>query len=287
MAFAWATLFETIGDICEALNGENSCVETLEELDKRLQVWHEGLDEALQYHQDCSPSLAVLHMQYSSAMILLHQPTARFGCRLLNDEQENRSAISRIQCVHYATEIARFLQDYRRKHGDASSLSGVSLHAIATAATTLVADVAERKRNPESISLEMESLRICVRTLGELETTYFVARRVRKIIQLIIRVCHLESEYLANHQVVVVTPAPCAQLVDTVGEHLTEDDNSDHQQSTETNSDMNPFLEAAIPSGYSPFAFDEFLPTSSYFDIFHTFDTETLTAQKTFQGLYR
>jgi hypothetical protein len=48
----------------------------------------------------------------------------------------------------------------------------------------------------------------------------------------------------------------------------------------EANSNL--FMEETL-SGYSPFAFDEFLPTSAHFDIFHTFDSETLTGQDPFQ----
>lgn len=39
------------------------------------------------------------------------------------------------------------------------------------------------------------------------------------------------------------------------------------------------FADAGM-SGYSPFAFDELLPTSAHFDIFHTFDSEAVTGQK-------
>lgn len=270
MAFAWATLLETVGDICEALNGEACSVERLEGLDLRLRTWHDHLDESLHYHKDCSASLSVLHMQYSSAMILLHQPTAKFGSRL--NEPGSRTATSRKQCVLYATGIARCLQDYRRKYGDATSLSGVSLHTIATAATTLVADMAERKSG--DMSLEMHSLKICVRTLGELETTYFVARRVRKIIQLIIRVCHLESDYLANQHSVAL--APSEQVEDSM---LGVQDDGHEFMSDQLEANNALFADAGM-SGYSPFAFDELLPTSAHFDIFHTFDSEALTGQK-------
>ncbi|KAK5404219.1 hypothetical protein LTR06_009778 [Exophiala xenobiotica] len=272
MAFAWAILLETIGDICEALNGEVCPIEKLEDLDRRLRTWHDHLDASLQYRPDCSPSVAVLHMQYSSALILLHQPAARFGTRL--EAPESRSATSRRQCVHHATEIARFLQDYRQKHGDASSLSGVSLHIIATAATTLVAYITEGK--PADVSAGMHFLKICVRTLGELETTYFVARRVRKIIQLIIRICHLESDYLASHHSMALASSSQHEVV--IGDRSRCNDFMSEQ--IEANSSL--FTEETL-SGYSPFAFDEFLPTSAHFDIFHTFDSEALTGQDPFQ----
>lgn len=76
-------------------------------------------------------------------------------------------------------------------------MSGVALHTIATAATTLIANIVERRGSGISDGVKpMESqllcLKQCMRALGQLEKSYFVTRRVRKIIQLVIRLLNLD-----------------------------------------------------------------------------------------------
>ncbi|KAK5550751.1 hypothetical protein LTR46_011241 [Exophiala xenobiotica] len=162
--------------------------------------------------------------------------------------------------------FARYLQGFRRKHGDASYLMGVALHCIATAITTFIAAIAER--NFDNRSCEMYSLKICVRTLGEMEKAYLVARRVRKITQLIIRVCHLEKEYRSSHD--LPGPAP-TETHDNGNQHL---------------GDLGDLFVDAAMSGYSPFDFGDVLPTSAQLDIFHTFDTEIAMEQRMCQGAF-
>ncbi|EXJ65472.1 hypothetical protein A1O7_01813 [Cladophialophora yegresii CBS 114405] len=274
MARAWATLVKTTGDICEALNSEGCTLERLEQLDGQLQSWHDNLDESNRYRKDTSPSVVTMHLQYAAGKILLHQPNAKFGSRFT--DLDSRSSDSRRQCVHYATEVARYLQDYRLKHGDGSSLLGIALHCIATAVTTLIASIAER--GSDKRALELYSLKICVRTLSEMEKSYLVARRVRKITQLIIRVCHLEKEYQSSHDL----PTPVS-----TDQHDCPDPQIDGgatmQDPSLTGSSM--FAQAAMTS-YSPFSFDELMPLSAQMDIFHTFDTEMETGQRAFSGAF-
>jgi hypothetical protein len=129
-------------------------------------------------------------MQYAAALILLHRPVAHFGAD--SAEQTSASESSRQICVYNACLIAQYLQEYNEQHGSVSTMSWVSLHIIATASTTLVANVAERKGNPDSKS-QLSCLQTCMRSLNELEKSHVVTRRVRKVIQHAIRLLDLDS----------------------------------------------------------------------------------------------
>lgn len=261
MAFAWVTLLEIVGNICDALNSDRGNLDRLGEMDNQLQSWYSRLDMTIQqYHKDCPASVAVLHMQYCSAMILLHRSTANFGAG--SSETDDQPGTSRRKCVQHAMDIAGFLRDYRQRYGDATTLSGVALHTIATAATTLVADLAERRS--ADVSFKMQCLKDCVRTLAEQERTYLVSRRVRKIIQLVIRLCHLESDFLSTKT--QTPPSPISQSGSISADYQSGD------CSATFSAEGDPFPDLDL-SSYSPFGFDEFLPISSQFDIFHTFDS--------------
>lgn len=90
------------------------------------------------------------------------------------------------------------LEGYKKQHGDAASMSGVGLHPISTAATVLIAEIVDRKKM-SSTALKYGSttqqhfrcLKRCILTLAELEKTYLVAKRVRKIIRMLMRLCNL------------------------------------------------------------------------------------------------
>lgn len=78
-------------------------------------------------------------------------------------------------------------------------MSGVALHTIATAATTLIANIVESgERRSDAARSSIESQLMClkqfIRALGQLEKSYCVTRRVRKIIQLVIRLSNLDLE---------------------------------------------------------------------------------------------
>lgn len=195
-------------------------------------------------------------MQYCSAVILLHRPSANFGTGTAGCPPSE----SRNICIENATSIAQFLQEYRSCHGDATTLSGVALHTIATAATTLIADIAERKES--GASSQLLSLKACVRTLGELEQTYIVARRVRRIIQLVMRLCQLDFDKGVGQQVtppVEVTPANRFNRVDM----FSSQDLFGEMSMGDSSLAETPFL------GCSPFSLDEFLPLSSQSDILY------------------
>jgi hypothetical protein len=76
-------------------------------------------------------------------------------------------------------------------------MSGVALHTIATAATTLIANIVESRAGESGVAgstteSQVICLKQCMRALGQLETSYVVTRRVRKIIQLVIRLVNLD-----------------------------------------------------------------------------------------------
>jgi hypothetical protein len=63
---------------------------------------------------------------------------------------------------------------------------------MATASTILIADISERKSI--DVASQAMALNTCVRSLFEMEKTYTVARRVRRIIRLVMGLCHLDLD---------------------------------------------------------------------------------------------
>ncbi|OAL29461.1 hypothetical protein AYO20_09198 [Fonsecaea nubica] len=143
MAYAWTSLIQIVGRICNTLNGEKCTTEKLSILNDRLQSWYNGLHLSVRYRKGCPPSMAILQMKYCAAMILLHQPAARFGGD--SSGSVSQTANSRQTCRSNATHITRVLQDYRETYGDATSMSGVAIYPIATAAAVLIGGLADRR----------------------------------------------------------------------------------------------------------------------------------------------
>ena len=140
-------------------------------------------------------------MQYYSALILLCRPSAGFGTPGPLEKDDATSDLtmrSRATCVKSAMHVGDLLEEYKKQHGDASTMSGVALHPISTAATVLIAEIVDRKKM-SSTALKYGSttqqhfrcLQRCIVTLAELEKTYLVAKRVRKIIRMLMRLCNL------------------------------------------------------------------------------------------------
>ncbi|KAF3479687.1 putative Fungal specific transcription factor [Arthroderma uncinatum] len=199
LADAWSGLLEIVGFICESLNQNKCTMSRVNELGDRLKGWYDGLHVSLQYQRDSPPSVSVLHMQYCAAVILLYRPLANFGIE--DSERSGYSSQFRLICVKHAIDATRYMEDYRVNYGNATTLSGISLHVISTVSTTLIADITER-RNAD-VSQEFQCLIVCVRTLLELEQTYIVAQQVRKVLEVVIRVCNLE-----NHQLQLASLLP-------------------------------------------------------------------------------
>lgn len=134
-------------------------------------------------------------MEYYSSKVHLHRPTANFGSP--HSTMEVQSTLSRHICIDNAENIAQAVQDYGNIYGDISTMSGIGLHIIATATTILIAAIAD-KRSTDS-SRELHAFQICVRGLTELEKTYLVARRVRRIIRLIVGLCHIDTDHVPTN----------------------------------------------------------------------------------------
>ncbi|CAM1506056.1 Fc.00g056970.m01.CDS01 [Cosmosporella sp. VM-42] len=190
MSAAWTSLLEVVGRICDLLNGVQTQRHHMEPLDLSLRQWRRGLDVDFQYNPTQSPAVFLLHMQYMAAMILLHRPLADFG----KDPKLRSSAseISRQVCVENACLIAQVLQEYFDQHGSVLTMSWIALHIVATAATTLIANIAER-RGVANVDDQLQSLRKCLGALSELEKSHVVTRRVRKVIQHAIRLLNLDA----------------------------------------------------------------------------------------------
>ena len=139
-------------------------------------------------------------MQYYSAIILLHRSAAHFGTTI---KPTADSEVARQKCVYNACQIAQILKNYQTIHGSVSTMSGVALHAIATGATTLIANIAEAggkedRLDGSSMASQLSYLKQCMRALSQLEKSYHVTRRVRKIIQLVIQLSNLDLDQQLN-----------------------------------------------------------------------------------------
>ncbi|QSS58370.1 pathway-specific nitrogen regulator NirA, partial [Histoplasma capsulatum] len=132
-------------------------------------------------------------MQYCAAIIILYRPLAGFG-KVDKRKIETADKFRNI-CVLHAIKIAHFLADYRGFHNNATTLSGIALHIIEMACTVLISDIAERIKTTD-VTNEYTYLAICVQTLLELEQTYLVAQKVRKILKKIIDICNLDLNRL-------------------------------------------------------------------------------------------
>ncbi|PGH04920.1 hypothetical protein GX51_03216 [Blastomyces parvus] len=190
LAGSWATLLELVGLICENLNKSRQAMPDVNSLGERLHQWCARLDPELYYRKDGPPSIAVMHMQYCAAIIILYRPLAGFGkadTRKLETSDKFRNI-----CVQHAIKIAHYLTDYRAYHRNATTLSGIALHIIEMACTVLISDIAEKLKTTD-VTNEYTYLAVCVQTLLELEQTYLVAQKVRKILKKIINLCNLDS----------------------------------------------------------------------------------------------
>lgn len=131
-------------------------------------------------------------MQYSAIQILLHRPNSGFG----NTDRRNvvEAVTSRSECVYHANHIARLVQDYRNHHGEAYTMLGSALYNTTMAATTLVAEIAEKRKDRKGGECEeWANLMACLRTMKELENTEIVARNVCKIVQTVMKVCNVRN----------------------------------------------------------------------------------------------
>jgi hypothetical protein len=133
-------------------------------------------------------------MEYYSSKIHLYRPTANFG-----SSEAGQDSLSRSICIENAVNVAGAIANYSNMHGDVSTMSGVGLHMIATATTILIANIAEKCQVSDT-SRQMRALQTCIRGLCELEKTYIVARRVRRIIRLILGLCHVDISIPAGPQ---------------------------------------------------------------------------------------
>ena len=130
-------------------------------------------------------------MHFSAAMILLHRPLAQFGKD--SNHRSPTSETSRQICVDNACLIARYAMEYCEQHGSVLTMSWISLHIVATAATTLIANIAESESLGLSVEHQLGCLRDCLSTLNELEKSHVVTRRVRRVIQQAIRLLNLDA----------------------------------------------------------------------------------------------
>ncbi|KAI9811856.1 MAG: hypothetical protein M1827_005207 [Pycnora praestabilis] len=258
MSAAWTGLLDIVGQTCDALNG-NACTTTrVGSLNKQLLDWQSHLDEELQYIAGGPASVCLLHLQLSSAMILLHRPAAGFGVVATNPS--SASMESRETCVYHATKIARLLEDYRQCYGSACTILGTGLYNITTAATTLIADMVDRRSM--DMSHHFSSIRTCIFSLKELEKSYLSARRVRKQLNLVMRLCNLESQPMEDRIKRKEIEQPIPQNNQAQAEIEAESIISEQDQS----------ISDIMILENSPFTADDFLMTISQCDLLQSFE---------------
>lgn len=300
MAAAWTDIMEIVGHICDSLNSNRLTKDRLETLSKHLYEWHSKLHHNLRCDdgEHTPPSVYALHLQYYSALILLYRPSAGFGVAT----KSPATSIARTTCIQSAAQISRLLSEYERLHGHASSMSGVGLHTISNASTILIAEIADRRGATSSLADLAEihqhfaCLKRCIKSLSELEKSYLVARRVRKIIQLIMKLCNLgESQYLQHQSNTKVETRAVGEEQQQFGSRaqrdpldpLPEEPSSgmlDHQNVQPdhlrdlfhglegTGISPLPLFDMVSP-GQDGFNFDDAFPTTSQMDILYSFES--------------
>lgn len=210
MAVAWAGLLELIDCICDALDGNKLTIERTAVLNKSLTDWHANLDAGFRPTALTAPAVHILHMQYNSALVLLNLALAGFGTDRPLLKARDLSILSseaRSTCIQTAVAMTELLQGYEEAHGEAFSMSGVALHPTSTAATVLTSEIVDRKglsgteSDPVLTAQHIRCLKRCIKALSEMEESYPVSRRVRKIIQLIMRLSNVSDRMLPkpNH----------------------------------------------------------------------------------------
>ena len=191
LSAVWSGLLEVVGEICDILNGPQVAISRTSDLQGQLTSWHNNLALEMAYYPTQSPAVILLHMQYAAAQILLHRPQAQFG-RTFQEANIERD-LSRQICIDNACAIADYLKDYSSCYGSVSTMSWVALHIIATAATTLIAAAVECSDGNDPTHL-LACLKTCLGSLGELEKSHVVTRRVKKVIQHAMRLLHLDEQ---------------------------------------------------------------------------------------------
>ncbi|EEH21737.2 hypothetical protein PABG_03953 [Paracoccidioides brasiliensis Pb03] len=191
IAGAWVSLLELVGFVVEYLNKYEPTTAKINTLSDQLTSWYRRLDPQLHYKSDGLPSIAILHMQYCAAIIVLYRPLAGFG----KDDSQKLPGADKFRniCIAHAIQITIYLTDYRAYHRNATTLSGVGLHIIEMASTIFISDITERHKTTD-VGQEYSYLAICVKTLLELEQTFLVAKNVRKVLKKVFNLCNLDTD---------------------------------------------------------------------------------------------
>ena len=202
-------------------------------------------------------------MQYSSAAILLHRPLANFGTSPPNPSPNSK--LSREICVHHACLIAQYLQHYREHHGSVQTMSWIALHMIATASTTLIANLSEHG-DDSSLQRQLSCLQSCIRALSELEKSHVPTRRVRKVIQQAMRILDLDT------QVNSAMPLECSSQ--SIAE-VCDISSSSSTVNLADGAGNGAMLMTDLTVDWSEtfLSFDEFLPPGSQVDMLQSFET--------------
>ncbi|EXJ84557.1 hypothetical protein A1O3_05226 [Capronia epimyces CBS 606.96] len=191
MFAAWVELLDLAGQISEKLNTNTCFQEQIDFYMDALQSWDSSCDHSITFFPNAPPGVYLLRIQYSALVILLNRHNAGYG----NLQKRNcaHSQKSRKACVEHALITSQLLQDYAAHHGSANTMMGSVLYNITSAATIVVAEMAEKNRR--DVPKESAALAICLNAMKEMESAEIVARNVRKIVQTIMRVCNVQNNY--------------------------------------------------------------------------------------------
>ncbi|KAK5045505.1 hypothetical protein LTR84_009123 [Exophiala bonariae] len=185
---AWTEILDIAGQISERLNTNSCFQEQINIYMNALETWDANMDATLIPSATSPPAVYQLRMQYCALFILLNRHNAGLGTCL--DSRVSDMLKSRRTCVEHALQISRLIQDYTAHH-QAYTLTGSALYHITLAATTLIAEIAEKQKN--NVAAELAALTGCLSIMKQMESTEIVALHVRKIVQTIMRVCDMQK----------------------------------------------------------------------------------------------
>ncbi|KAL2832642.1 fungal-specific transcription factor domain-containing protein [Aspergillus pseudoustus] len=184
------------------LNTGESSQDAVRTMGIRLSRWHSSLPGALHYHGDVQPGLAMLHLHYNCAIILLHRAFAALGQPLDNSQPGSlaQALECRSKCVHAATMIARILENSAQTSNESQAVPISVFYIIMLAALILMADLSDqREANICDAQLqqgEVWSFRRCMGAMALLENHLQPARTAITHIRHIVHVCQLENMLL-------------------------------------------------------------------------------------------
>ena len=206
MQSAWVELCTLVSDMTDVVNGPPHLLENkgtnlrLSRIGERLLHWFKTLPAKLQWRPKDplpAPSVCALHMQFFTAIILLHRPFAAYDLPPTRSKRHTRKPLagytpelSRRICNENAIRISRLLLAYRKKYGVEKMFTSM-LHMVFVSATTLISHISTQQASEEDDSEQRKWLEVCLKALDDLTPSYLIAGRMFKVLIAILETCGL------------------------------------------------------------------------------------------------